>query len=231
MIFKRFNLFWENTESRMLRRLRRMTSLSLNRNFKIGISLFSNTDTCQISVKYALNLSRKHCSALVNNTVKANATAFKSFCKLSCAIIWTGYNFFIMTQAQIHASFWLISLFKQCFNTFQKAYKMIFHIKSTSAPDKFTVVYTVKSRVHPIFFRSLADGYNVLMSQKSNRVKGTVTSLPKIKQTCFWHIFNAQIFINERKWFFQKFVKSVKFCPIGFLLVFVRYRFNPYCIA
>ena len=64
-----------------------MSSLSLNRNFKIGISFFSNTDTCQISVKYALNLSRKHCSALVNNTVKANATAFKSFCKLSCAVI------------------------------------------------------------------------------------------------------------------------------------------------
>ena len=54
-----------------------------------------------------------------------------------------------------------------------------------NAPDKFTVVYTVKRRVHPIFFRSLANGYNVLMSQKSNRVKGTVTSLPKIKQTCF----------------------------------------------
>ena len=132
-----------------------MTALCGNGYFIIGVALFGYADADKLFIfKNTLNINRKNCAALVNNAVKMNSSCFKSFHYRFCAAVARSNNLFILTEEQVNVSLGNKAFFKQGFNRFHNADKMVFHIERASAPDKFAVINPLKRRMLPIGFRA-----------------------------------------------------------------------------
>ena len=156
----------------VLGRLRRVTALCVNRDLIIGVAFFGNTYSGEIFIVYnALDIDREHCAALVNNAVKVNTLSLKIFHYSRCTAVFRGNNLFVFAEKKIDVSFRLKPLFEKSFNGFDNGNKVVFHIKSASAPDKFAVVNTLKCGVNPVALCALFNRYNILMAEKSYRVK------------------------------------------------------------
>ena len=144
-----------------------------------------------------------------------NALLLEIISNLLCTVIGCGNNLFVVSEANIYASFGNIAVGNKLLYALHNRNKVVFHIESASAPDKLAVIVALKRIVLPIVPSTLVNRNNILMSQKSNAIKRRIFALPLKDKACVTDFSLCHRLVNKRIAFLQEFVELIKLIPIN----------------
>ena len=131
-----------------------------------------------------------------------------------------------MAEAEINVSFRLESLLHKGFNRLHNADKMIFHVKSASAPDELAVVIAAERLMSPVTLGAGLDRNDILMRKQSYRLEIGILALPAIEQARLGDILALESLMQQRIRLLKEFVEFFKLRPVDLIFFRIRYGGN-----